>query len=457
MKAICFLVSLAWALNVTSAVQAQTVSARVPESEENGPLSPLGKQLDDLGIRIRSQLVNEAAGNPTGGVHQGSTNVGQAQLGATFDLNKIVGIEGAQFYVNFVQDYGHGLSHDVTGTFTKAQEIYKNEFNLPRLGVIAYEQKLMDDRLDIFVGRLGTTSFYGRLTNDCYFQSGISCSVPQVLNSEAGFTFATSASWASNVRYWIAPDSYLQAGAFEVDPFIQQTNGFNWSINHATGVTVPFEFSKGIFDLEKERYPGNFKIGGYVSTAPFNSPFLNTRGQSIGLVGGTPQPSSELRSGFYVMGEKTVWRPSVRDAKSIALFGGWIQPIDDNDEVVSTQIYGGATLRAPLASRPHDILSFEANYYRLSDSEVDFLRDARIKAGGSGTNNPNEFAFEMDYSALLYRGIRLTPNIQYIIHPDNSAIPATKVLPKDEIVLGMKLTVNFSSTLGLPIAPSISD
>jgi porin len=452
-----FLVSLALALSVSSVVQAQTVSARVPESEENGPLTPLGKQLDDLGIRIRSQLVNEFAGNPTGGVHQGSTNVGQLQLGATFDLNKMAGIEGAQVYINFLQDYGHGLSHDVTGTFTKAQEIYKNEFNIARLGVFAYEQKLLDDRLDIFVGRLGTTSFYGRLINDCYFQSGLTCSVPQVLNSSAGFTFPTSASWGGNVRYWITPDSYFQAGAFEVDPFIQQTNGFNWSVNHATGVTVPFEYSKGIFDLDKEQYPGNFKIGGYVSTAPFNDPFFNARGQSIGLRGGAPVPSSELRSGLYAMGEKTVWRPSARDPKSIALFGGWIQPIDANEEVASTQVYGGVTLRAPLASRPHDVLSFEANYYRLSSSEVDFLRDARIKAGGSGSNDPNEFAFEMDYSALLYRGVRLTPNIQYIIHPDNSAIPMTKVLPKDEVVLGVKLTVNFSSMLGLPIAPSISD
>lgn len=457
MRTICVIVGAAWTLNVTAAVHAQTVPSRVPDSEENGPLSPLGKQLDDLGIRIRSQLVNEYAGNPTGGVHQGSTNVGQLQLGATLDLNKIAGIEGAQFYFNFLQDYGHGLSHDVTGNFTKAQEIYKNEFNIARLGVFAYEQKLLDDRLDIIVGRLGTTSFYGRLTNGCYFQSGISCSVPQVLNSSAGFTFPTSASWGGNVRYWVTPDSYVEAGAFEVDPFIQQTHGFDWSVSHATGVTVPFEYSKGIFDLDKERYPSNFKIGGYVSTAPVNDPFLNTRGQSIGLVGGTPQPSSELRSGFYMMGEKTVWRPSTRDAKSIALFGGWIQPIDDEEEVVSTQVYGGATLRAPLASRPHDILSFEANYYRLSNSEVDFLRDSRIRAGGSGTNNPNEFVFEADYSALVYRGARLTPNIQYIIHPDNSALPKTKVLPKDEIVLGMKLTINFSSMLGLPIAPTISD
>jgi porin len=277
-----------------------------------------------------------------------------------------------------------------------------------------------------------------------------------VLNSSAGFTFPTSASWGGNARYWVASNSYLEAGAFEVDPFTQQTNGFNWSINHATGVTVPFEFSSGIFDLEKERYPGNFKIGGYVSTAPLNNPFFNTKGKSIGLFGGTPQPSSELRDGFYMMGEKAVWRPSARADESVALFGGWIQPLE-NEEIMRTQIYGGATWRAPLASRPHDILSFEANYYRLSDLEVDFLRDARIKAGGSGTNNPNEFAFEMDYSALVSRGVRVTPNIMYIIHPDNSSLPNTPVLAKNEIVLGVKLTVNLSSALGLPIAPSISD
>jgi hypothetical protein len=45
----------------------------------------------------------------------------------------------------------------------------------------------------------------------------------------------------------------------------------------------------------------------------------------------------------------------------------------------------------------------------------------------------------------------------YIIHPDNSSLPNTPVLAKNEIVLGVKLTVNLSSALGLPIAPSISD
>jgi porin len=122
-----------------------------------------------------------------------------------------------------------------------------------------------------------------------------------------------------------------------------------------------------------------------------------------------------------------------------------------------SQVYGGAALRAPLASRPHDILSFETTWYKLSAREQDFLRDARIAAGGSGVNNRNEFALEMDYSALVYRSIRLAPSIMYIVHPDNSALPNTPVLPKNALVLGLKFSLNFTGLLGMPLAPNLSD
>jgi porin len=432
---------------------AQTVSGR---STDTGPLSDLGRRLDDDGVRLRSQVVDEYAANPTGGVNQGGRNVGQFQLGASFDLGKIMGVDGGALHVTFVRDYGHGLSHDVTGTFTKAQEIYKNEYDITRLGVFAYEQKLFDNRLDIFVGRLGSTTFYGRLTNSCYFQSGLSCSVPQVLNSSAGFTFPTSATWGGNVRYWMTPDSYIEAGAFEVDQYIQHTHGFNWSTTHATGITMPFEYSKGLYDLDKKRYPGTFKVGGYISTAPYSDPFHNTADQSLGLYGGTARNANRRREGIYAMGEKAVWRPADEASRSLAVFGGWIQPLEHN-EAMTNQLYAGGALRAPFASRPHDILSFELNWYRLNPREIDFLRDARTRAGGSGSNHRNEFVFEADYNALVYRSIRLAPNIQYFIHPDNVALPRTASVPKNLLVVGVKLTVNFSGLLGLPLAPNLSD
>ena len=438
-----------------AAASAGTVPLRVTD-QPSGPLSPVGEKLDDMGIRIRSQIVDELAGNPTGGVNQGVRNVGQLQLGASFNMDKIAGLHGTQFHITFVRDFGHGLSHDVTGTFIKTQEIYKNEYQIFRMGVFAIEQKLAHDKLDVFVGRLGSTTFYGRLANSCNFQSGISCSVPQILNSEAGVTFPTSATWGGNVRYRLSSDSYIEAGAFEVDQFIQHTSGFDWSTKHATGVSIPMEVAKGVYDLDKSWLPYSVKLGGYVSTAPLADPFYNTKGQSLGLHGGTARTSSRTREGVYVMGEKAVWRPRDHPERSLAVFGGFIQPLE-KEEVATTQAYGGAALRAPFLSRPHDILSFEASYFRLSAKERAFLDDARLKAGGTGRNDPNEFAFEADYSALLYRGVRLAPNIQYIVHPDNASLPKTAVLPRNAIVLGLKFTMNISGLLGLPIAPNLSE
>jgi porin len=63
----------------------------------------------------------------------------------------------------------------------------------------------------------------------------------------------------------------------------------------------------------------------------------------------------------------------------------------------------------------------------------------------------------MDYSALVYRGVRLSPNVQYVVNPDNSAIPKISYVPKNALIFGLKLTVNVAAVLGLPQAPALSD
>ncbi len=432
---------------------AQTAPGRVAP---DAPLSDLGRKLDDNGVRISAQVIDEYAHNPTGGVRQGETNVGQIRLGANFDLDKIFGLHGGNFYITGLRDYGSSLAKDYSGTYTKEQEIYKNQYNLWRFSVAAYEQKLFDDTLDVYVGRMGTTTFYGRLANTCYFQSGMTCTVPQVLNSAAGYSLPTSATWAGNVRYKPRPDFYIQAGAFEVNQYIQHTNGFDWSTGQATGVTVTAEAGFGDYNLQKIRYPGDIKFGGYVSTAPVSDPLYNTKGKSLGISGGTAAVSSDQRQGIYGMGEKVVWRPEEGSRQSLALFGGWIQPLE-TEEVMRLQTYAGAVLRAPFESRPSDAIAFVTNYYNISSRELEFLHDSRIKAGGKGWNDPNEVTFELDYDALLVPSIRLSPNIQYFINPDNSNIPKTSGVPKNMFVLGVKVTFNIGNILGLPSGPTLAD
>ena len=135
-------------------IQQRPESPTTDYTKFKGPFATVGSQLADDGIRFRALLTNEVATNVTGGAKQGTTNVGQVYIGADADLEKLVGWEGGKVHVTVYQDYGHGLSKNDTGTFFKQQDIYKNEFPYLHVGLISFEQTLLDDRLDVIVGRL---------------------------------------------------------------------------------------------------------------------------------------------------------------------------------------------------------------------------------------------------------------------------------------------------------------
>lgn len=431
------------------AIQPPPESPTTDNTKFKGPLGTVGSQLADDGIRFRALLTNEVATNVTGGAKQGTTNVGQVYIGADADLEKLVGWEGGKVHVTVYQDYGHGLSKNDTGTFFKQQDIYKNEFPYLHVGLISFEQTLLDDRLDVMVGRLGTTAFYGHLQPNCYFQQGATCGVPVVLNSEAGFSLLPSATWGGNVKYKINDKLYFESGAFEVNPSTAQTQGLDFSTAAATGVTVPFELGYENADFRKVRFPHEWKIGGYASTGDRTDPFFNAKNQSAGLTNTPLRNATSLRSGLYIMGDQTIWRPDPESLKSISLFGGYIQPLE-SDEIIDRQIYAGMLLRGPFQGREQDTIGFSATYLHVSAKEMAYLNDNRIRLHGGGIENPNEFAFELNYGIQIGNATRLTPNVQYVVNPDSSALPKIAFVPKSIVTFGLKLTMDLARLSGLP-------
>jgi porin len=400
------------------------------------------------GVFIRANLINQYATNPRGGVDQGRTNVGQFNIGADFDMQKLLGITGGSFHFTVYRDYGNGLNHDVTGTFAKQQYIYKNEYPRWHLGLFAWEQKFLSNKLDIMFGRLGTTAYYAHLASNCQFMSGTTCGVPRLINSEAGYSLLPSATWALNVNYKLTPHSYIEAGAYEVNPTTSASNGLDFSIANANGVTFPVEWGWVKMDPADNPYGFEIKAGGYLSTAPLTDPYYNTAGRSKGRYGGTAREADSNRSGVYLMADRIVWRPSPGSSRNLDVFAGIAHQLE-TDEIMRRQIYTGFVLTGPFAARPTDTIGLNVSYFRMTDAEEAYLNDARIKAGGHGKNNPNQVTFELNYGWKPVPGITLMPTIQYYIHPDNSGIPATKTVPKNLLVYGLNLQVNISRLFGL--------
>ena len=424
-----------------------------PGDGSKPPLAGLAKSLKADGINLRSGIIDQYAHNTTGGIYQGHTNVGQFNIGADFDLDKMIGLSGGSFHFTVYRDYGESLNKFVTGTFTKQQYIYKNEFYRWHLGLFAYEQKLLDDKLDITAGRLGTTTYYGHLVTNCQFESADTCGEPRILVSEAGFSLLPSATWGLNVKYKPTAHTYIESGVFEVNPTTSASNGLDFSIANATGITVPVEWAWSKTDPTTTRYPFELKVGGFVSTSPLTDPYFNTAGRSKALYGGTALTVNSSRDGVYIMGDRVVWRPNDASAQSFNVFGGIVQQLDEA-EIMRQQVYTGFVWTSPFAALPKDTLNFSVSEFELTPREREFLRDSRIKKGGHGSNAAHQTAFELTYGWHVTRGLELMPSVQYIVHPDNSSITNTKIFPKNMFAFGLSLRWDIGNMLGFERAGS---
>jgi len=426
---------------------AAVTAAPVLAKEPDGSTNSFAQGLEDLGINFRGSEIDQWARNPSGGVAEGDTNVGQLQFGADLDLKRLLGIDGGSFHFVIYRDYGQALNQNFTGTFTKQQYIYKNAFPQLHLGLFAYEQKLLDNRLDIQLGRLGSTTYYGHLVTNCQFLSGTTCGEPRMLVAETGLSLLPSATWGTNIKFRPTAHTYIESGIFEVNPTTAPSNGLHFSTSQATGYTVPTEFAWANSDPNTTPHPFELKAGAYVSTAPLADPYYNTKDLSRGLHGGTAREDSFVRDGVYVMGDRVIWRPDPDRPTSINVFGGIVQQLEEA-EIMRQQIYTGFVWTAPSAYRPKDTLGLSISEFELTPGERFFLRDARIKAGGSGTNAAHQLAYDLTYSVHLWRGVELMPSLQYIQHPDNSTITRTTTVPANLFVYGIGIRMDLGYMAG---------
>jgi porin len=71
-----------------------------------------------------------------------------------FDLNKLAGLNGASFLVSMSQRSGSSLSREYIGNVFNVQQVFGGQtFHLID---VAYQQKLLDERVEFRAGRIAT-------------------------------------------------------------------------------------------------------------------------------------------------------------------------------------------------------------------------------------------------------------------------------------------------------------
>lgn len=388
----------------------------------------------DFGVRLYFDYYGVFLGNVSGGLSREVGYTHEIVIGGQFDLEKIVGWRGASFTASFADGAGHNLSQNVGNYFTVSESYVENTGVLFDLYLT---QKLLDDRLDLRIGRMSAGQFFATLPAFGLQVSGGINGNPANLFSNAPFHAGITSTWAGVVKFKPTHDTYLSSGIFQATPRlgVYAYHGTDFSIRPGDGILMMFEAGwKPTFGAHEARppdgkgagkevaapadpgLPGIYKLGGYYSNYTFDE-----------FSGGTACNAY----GFYAMAQQMVWR-SARDANhNFSLWGGLVYSPQENLALMPVMGSAGAIWQGLVPGRDHDQLLF---CWLIGNFSNDY---------GDSPANPSheiptyETVFETSYVIQLNKYLSIQPDVQYVVRPSGyGSIP-------NAWVIGMQATVSF--------------
>ena len=404
------------------------------------------------GLSFVLNYTSESAANPIGGIRQGTAYTGQILFGIDADLGRLAGIDGGSLHTLVTQRHGRGLSNDFIGNSTSVQEIF-GAGQTSRLTLLSYEQKLFDGRLDIEFGRLPANAAFLTSPLYCNFQTNATCGSPTFAFVDTNFTYYPVSTWAAHAKLWLTDTVFLHAGAYEVNPRTQQPtdNGIDWSTRGATGVVVPMELSYST-TFANDPLPRNYGIGGIVDESDYADPVLDTRG-GPSVFSGLDRLTRFGRSLIYARFDQMVWRPDPNAPRGLTLFGVAMKGTGGR-QVEDYFLEGGVVLTGTFDDRPYDTAGFVISTQKYSALGLANLRAARASLGfDPGSVASQQIMMELNYGIQLSPAARLTPNLQYIVNPDNQRFPFRARPIANAFVLGAKFSVDLFTLAGYAKGP----
>jgi len=438
MKGLAALVA-AGVMTCASAAWAQDAAPPVP----TGP-SPVDT-LAARGIALSLSYTGEAASNLTGGLERKAAYAGQVYVGADLDLDKIAGVSGGTVHFAVTNRHGPSLSNIALGNNTSVQEIWGTQNT--HLAILTYEQKLLGGALDIEAGKSQANIHFLNSPIYCNFQSNSTCGNPTMVFKDSNFTYFPASSWMAQARVTVARNWFAHAAIYEVNPNRKdpQDNGFSFSFKGGTGFIVPFELGYGS-EYETARLPRHVILGGWVDRGDYNDPLRDTSGGIAAITGGAPLVRKG-RSGLYLRFDQVLTRPDPKTNRGLAVFGVAMANVSGQVEE-SWYLDGGIVQTGTFAGRDQDTIGFMVNNQHFSDLAIQRMNALRVAVGGRPDVRHDEIMMELAYGAQLGRAVRISPNVQYILHPDQTGAPLRATAIPNALIVGFKFNVDAMKLIG---------
>ncbi|WP_156840206.1 carbohydrate porin [Novosphingobium aquimarinum] len=409
-----------------------------PASPEITPLQPFAEE----GITLALNYTGEAAANLSGGLKKDAAYAGQVYVGADLDMEALAGIAGATVHAAVTNRHGKSLSAVALGNNTSVQEIWGTQNT--HLAILTWEQKLFDGALTLEAGKSQANIHFLNSQYYCHFQNNSVCGNPTFVFKSSNFTYFPASSWMAHAKAQLTREISFHTGVYEVNPRRKRPDddGFAFSFKGGTGVVIPWELEYA----PSGGLPGRYILGGWIDRGDYADPLRDANGD-IAILSGEAPATRKGRSGLYVRAEQQITGNGGSQPHGLAIFGVVMTNLSGRVEE-SRFLDFGLVHTGTFAGRDKDTLGFVISDQRFSDLAMERMRAARIAAGGNGKIARHQTMMELAYGAQLSPAIRVSPNVQYILNPDQTGAPFRTRDIDDALIVGFKFTIDAPTLLG---------
>ncbi len=384
--------------------------------------------LADHGVDLGLNYFSETAAIVAGGQRRGIDYTSQIGLSIDLDGEKLFGLPGFAVHSVIVERNGRSASADfLHDDLDAVQQIFGGGGDVAAHLVYLYgEQSLDNGRLDLAAGRLPVGNSFATSPLYCDFMNVIFCGNPHPLPVYPGEPDWPAATWGGQARLLLVPTVYVMGGLFQVNPNFGGPSGWALFEHGSTGVSIPLEVG-WTPSFGPNRLSGHYKFGFDEDTSTYPDLYVSTNGQPVTL-SGMPGQSHSGRRMFYVMVDQMLARTGKGDTDGLIGFAGFVHA-DRDTSPLENQVFAGVVDTAAFIGRPQDRLGFAASWFQVSGAltatqRLEQILGQPLTGGGLGTPlgvQSNEQELEAMYTATVYRGVTIMPDIQYIIHPGGTS------------------------------------
>jgi porin len=424
-----------------------------------GDMGGLRPWLSKYGMTLNIEETSEALGNVSGGVREGLDYDGLTQMVLQLDTQRAFNLHGGTVDVSGLQVHGRNESADYLDTLQTASGIEADRSS--RLWELWYDQKFLDDSVDVKVGQQSLDQEFMVSQNALLF-----------VNTMFGWPMVPSADLPGGGPAYPLSDLGVRVRAKATDSITVLGGVFNGSpVSNNSGdpqkadaTGTAFPLNGGVLAIAEVQYAypalgamvspdaadalsGVYKLGVWYDTESFADQEFANNGLPLSSPSASGGPKTYHGNyAFYGVADQMLWHDATDPDKALNFFVRPMGTPEDNRNLIVFSVNAGLALHDPIPHRDDDTFGIGMGYAKVSSRASDADRAfGDLNPGTFNVIRTDEAYLEATYQYQVTPWFQIQPDFQYVFNPGAGVVnpnsPQHRV--RNETVFGVRVNILF--------------